>query len=87
MHKRFAMIDMTKSQSLSKKKGREEKLKLVNKLKIITTPEEVYNLWSKVMRNAVHGDFGDPISLFKFNEKKKLEEIKDFILDEGNTVV
>ena len=32
----------------------EEKLKLVNELKIITTSEEIYNLWSEVISSAVH---------------------------------
>ena len=38
---RFSMIDINKSLQLSKTKGVEEKLKLVNKLKIITCDREM----------------------------------------------
>ena len=37
---RFSMIDVNKSLRISRTKGAEEKLKLVNELKIITAPEE-----------------------------------------------
>ena len=41
---RFSMINVNKSLRISRTKGAEEKMKLVNKLKIITAPEEIYNL-------------------------------------------
>ena len=41
---RFSMIDVNKSLWISRTKGAEEKLKLMNELKIITAPEEIYNL-------------------------------------------
>ena len=41
---RFSMINVNKSLRISRTKGVEEKLKLVNELKIITTSEEIYNL-------------------------------------------
>ena len=66
---RFSMIDVNKSHMMSKKKGAEEKLKLVNELKIIMAPEEVYNLWSEVITSVAHGELIDPDTLLKFNEK------------------
>ena len=38
------MINVNKSLQISRTKEAEEKLKLVNELKIITAPEEIYNL-------------------------------------------
>ena len=38
------MIDVNKSLWISRTKGVEEKLKLVNEFKIITALEEIYNL-------------------------------------------
>ena len=46
---RLSMIEVNKSLRISRTKGAEEKLKLVNELKIITAPEEIYNLWSEVI--------------------------------------
>ena len=66
----FSMIDVNKSLCISRTKGAEEKLKLVNELKIITTPEEIYNLWSEVISNAAHGELYNPDTGSKFNEKK-----------------
>ena len=67
---RFSMIDVNKSLRISRTKGAEEKLKLVNELKIITAPEEIYNLWSEVISRAAHGELYNPDTDSKFNEKE-----------------
>ena len=59
---RFSMIDVNKSLQISRTKGAEEKLELVNELKIITAPKEIYNLWSEVISRAVHGELTTPTS-------------------------
>ena len=64
------MIDVNKSLQLSKSKGAEEKLKLVNELKIITAPEDIYDLWSEVICSAAHRDLYNPDTEAKFNEKE-----------------
>ena len=71
---RFSMIDMNKSFRISRMKGAEEKLKLVNELKIITTPEEIYNLWSEVISRAAHGELYNPDTGSKFNEKENWKQ-------------
>ena len=67
---RFAMIDVSKSLHFSQSKNAEEKLKLVNELKIITAPENVYNLWSEVISVVAHGELINPDTLEKFNQKE-----------------
>ena len=64
------MIDVNKSLKISKTKGAEEKLKLVNELKIITAPADIYNLWSEVISSAAHGELYNPDTSMKFNEKE-----------------
>ena len=67
---RFSMIGVNKSLRISKTKGAVEKLKLINELKIITAPEEIYNLWSEVISSVVHGELYNPDTGAKFNEKE-----------------
>lgn len=55
---------------IAKKKGGKEKMKLINELKIITAPKDVYNLWSEVINNFVHGELFDHDMLMKFNKKE-----------------
>ena len=74
MTSRFSMIDVNKSLRISRTKGAEEKLKLVNELKIITAPEEIYNLWSEVISRAAHGELYNPDTGSKFNEKENWKQ-------------
>ena len=71
---RFSMINVNKSLCISRMKGAEEKLKLVNELKIISAPEKIYNLWSEVISRAVHGELYNPDSGSKFNEKENWKQ-------------
>ena len=71
---RFSMIDVNKSFQISRTKEAEEKLKLVNELKIITAPKEIYNLWSEVISRAVHGEIYNPDTGSKFNEKENWKQ-------------
>ena len=71
---RFSMIDVNKSLRISRTKEAEEKLKLVNELKIITAPEEIYNLWSEVISRAVHGELYNLDTGSKFNEKENRKQ-------------
>jgi hypothetical protein len=64
------MIDVNKNHMLSKKKGADDKLKLVNELKIISAPDDVYEVWSEVIVSAAHGELMDPETRMKFNEKE-----------------
>ena len=65
---RFSMIDVNKSLWISKTKEAEEKLK------IITAPEEIYNLWSEVISRAAHGEMYNPDTGSKFNEKENWKQ-------------
>nr|PNR27966.1 hypothetical protein PHYPA_028558 [Physcomitrium patens] len=71
---RFSLIDVNKSLRISRTKGAEEKLKLVNELKIITAPEPIYNLWSEVISSAAHGELYNPDTSAKFNEKENWKQ-------------
>ena len=44
MYKRFSMIDVVKSLKMTKKKDKSERLKLLNELKLIIAPEDIYRL-------------------------------------------
>ena len=68
------MIDVNKSLRISRTKAAEEKLKLINELKIITAPEEIYNLWSEVISRAAHGELHNPDTGSKFNEKENWKQ-------------
>ena len=70
----FSMIDMNKSLQISRTKGAEEKLKLINELKIITALEEIYNLWSEVISRAAHRELYNPDTGSKFNEKENWKQ-------------
>ena len=70
----FAMIDVSKSLRFSQSKNVEEKLKLVNELKIITSPKHVYNLWSEVISTAAHGELINLDTLQKFNQKENWKQ-------------
>ena len=71
---RFSMIDVNKSLRISRTKGMEEKLKLINELKIITAPEEIYKFWSEVISRAAHGELYNPDTGSKFNEKENWKQ-------------
>nr|PNR49410.1 hypothetical protein PHYPA_011306 [Physcomitrium patens] len=71
---RFSLIDVNKSLRISRTKGAEEKLKLVNELKIITAPEPIYNLRSEVISSAAHGELYNPDTSSKFNEKENWKQ-------------
>ena len=63
------MIDVNKNHQLSKKKGGDDKLKLTNKLKIISAPDDVYGPWAELIVCASTGDLVDPDTYMKFNER------------------
>ena len=69
MYKRFSMIDVVKSLKMTKKKDKSERLKLLNELKLITAPEDIYRLWSDVITNAAHGKLYNPDTNSKFNAR------------------
>ena len=69
MYKRFGLLDVLKAQKAAKGKDAKEKLEIRNELKIITAPDDVYNLWSEVISSAVHGELIDPNTRLKYNEK------------------
>ena len=69
MYKRFSMIDVVKSLKMTKKKDKSERLKLLNELKLITAPEDIYRLWSDVITNAAHGELYNPDTNLKFNAR------------------
>nr|PNR28878.1 hypothetical protein PHYPA_027570 [Physcomitrium patens] len=71
---RFSLIYVNKSLRISRTKGAEEKLKLVNELKIITAPEPIYNLCSEVISSAAHGELYNPDTFAKFNEKENWKQ-------------
>nr|PNR63283.1 hypothetical protein PHYPA_001708 [Physcomitrium patens] len=71
---RFSLIDVNKSLRILRTRGAEEKLKLVNELKIITAPEPIYNLWSEVISSAAHGELYNPDTSAKFNEKENWKQ-------------
>jgi len=65
---RFLIIDVNKNDMLVKKKGANDKLKLVNELKIIFAPDDLFSLWSEVIIVASLGELYDPDKDIKFNE-------------------
>ena len=71
---RFSMIDVNKSLRMSKTKGAEEKLKLINEFKIITAPKDIYDLWSGVIYSAAHEELYNPDTDAKFNEKENWKQ-------------
>ena len=71
---RFSMMDVNKSLRISRTKGAEEKLKLVNKLMIIIALEEIYNLWSEVISSAAHMELYNSDTSAKFNKKENWKQ-------------
>ena len=63
------MIDIVKSLKMMKKKDKSERLKLLNELKLITTPEDIYRLWSDMIMNAAHSKLYNPDTNLKFNAR------------------
>ena len=63
------MIDVNKSLRIAKTTKKEEKLKLTNELKLITTPDDVYKLWIEVITVAAFGELVNPDIGRKFNAR------------------
>ena len=70
MLKGFSLIEVNKSLKICKMKAKEEKLKLMNELQLITAPDNLYKLWSEVISAAAHGELFNPDTNKKFNTKK-----------------
>ena len=68
------MIDVNKNHQLSKKKGGDDKLKLTNKLKIISAPDHVYGPWAELIICASTGDLVDPDTCMKFNKRNNWKQ-------------
>ena len=73
---RFAAIDVKKTQSLLKKgKTREEALDIHNKIKIITSDDSTFAVWSEVIASHSQGELYDPkrnpLKQFKMNKSWK----------------
>ena len=63
------MIDINKNLRIAKTTKKEEKLKLTNELKLITTPDDVYKLWTEVIIAAAFGELVNPDPGRKFNAR------------------
>ena len=63
------MIDIKKNLQIAKTTKKEEKLKLTNKLKLITAPDDVYKLWAEVISAAAFGELVNPDTKRKFNAR------------------
>ena len=61
------MSDINKNLQFAKTTKKEEKLKLTNKLKLITAPNDVYKLWAEVITTAAFGELVNPNTERKFN--------------------
>jgi len=66
----FAMIDVNKNHMLAKKKSGDDKLELVNELKIISAPDDLFSLWSEVIIVIALGELYDSDKDIKFNERE-----------------
>ena len=69
MYVRFSLIEVVKSLKISKTKAREKKLKLTNELWLITTPDDVYKLWSEVISATTHEELINPDTDKMFNAR------------------
>ena len=69
MKLRFAMIDVTQSQKDAKKSNADVLLDIHNELKLITAPDDVFDLWSEVISSAGAGELIDPDTGLKFKAK------------------
>ena len=78
---RFSMIDVVKMQHEMKKN---KKLVFTNEVKIITSSDETFDLWSEVISAAAQGDLIDVDSktLSKFKERAGFEADKDAVLNQ-----
>ena len=81
---RFAAIDVKKTQSLLKKgKSPEEALDIHNEIKIITSDDSTFSLWSEVISSHSQGELYDPetnpLKQFKMNKAWRPE--KDGVLN------
>ena len=63
------MIDINKNLRIAKTTKKDEKLKLTNKLKLITAPDDVYKLWAEVITAAAFGELVNPDTGRKFNAR------------------
>ena len=63
------MIDVNKNLQIAKTTKKEEKLKLTNKLKLITALDDVYKLWNEVITTAAFGELVNPDTGRKFNAR------------------
>jgi hypothetical protein len=69
MKLRFAMIDVTQSQKDAKKSNADVLLDIHNELKLITAPDNVFDLWSEVISSAGAGELINPDTGLKFKAK------------------
>ena len=82
--RRFAAIDVKKTQSLVKKgKTPEEALDIHNEIKIITSDDSTFALWSEVIASHSQGELFDPESnpLKPFKVNKSWRPEKDGVLN------
>ena len=63
------MIDVNKNLRIAKTTKKEEKLKLTNELKLITTLDDVYKLWAEVITMVAFGELVNPDMGRKFNAR------------------
>jgi hypothetical protein len=83
------MIDVNKNHLLAKKKGGDDRLKLVNELKIVSAPDDLFSLWSEVIINASLGELYNADNDMKFNERENWKQescalSRDFFKPLGN---
>ena len=81
---RFALIDVKKNQRDTRKetkKGKESVLDLHNEIKIITSSEEVFSLWSELISKYSHGNLVDPETCEKMKLNSRWIPQKDRILN------
>ena len=60
-------MTLTRTFKLPRPLKKEEKLKLTNKLKLITAPDDVYKLWAEVITTAAFGELVNLDKERKFN--------------------
>jgi hypothetical protein len=80
----FAAIDVKRTQSLIKRgKTPEAALDVHNEIKIITSDDSTFALWSKVIASHSHGELLDPETnpLKKFKENKNWRPEKEGVLN------
>ena len=80
VQQRFALIDVAKTQAVERK-GKEPALDLHNEIKIITSSDETFALWSELISSYAQGELIDPDTRKKFKENKYWVPQKDGILN------